>query len=139
VIVDDAVVSHMGAHHEQAVVADARDHAATPGTRVHGHVLADDVVGADDQLRLLARVLQVLRLVADRGEGKDPGVGADTRAAGHDHVGVQAHAVGYLDTGANAAVRADGYVFAEPRALFDQRGRVYLTHATPYWSMIIAA
>ena len=52
------------ADHEQAIVADARHHAAAFGAGVHRHVFADRVVAADHQRRRLALVFEVLRLDA---------------------------------------------------------------------------
>ena len=81
VIAEQAVMRDMGADHEQAVVADPGHHAAALGAGVDGHMFADDVVAADDQARCLALVFQVLRLVADGGEGKDARALADARCA----------------------------------------------------------
>ena len=67
-VADDAVMADMAARHEEALVANHR--LAAPGHRAEmdGDVLADDVVSADAQTRVLALVLQVLRRMAQRGE-----------------------------------------------------------------------
>jgi len=46
---DRAVMRHMGPCHEEAVIADARHHAATLGPRVHGDAFTDGVALADLQ------------------------------------------------------------------------------------------
>src|SRR5260221_7553984 len=89
IVADLAVMRDMGADHEQAAVADPRHHAAARRAGIHRHVLADDVVAADDERGFLAVVFEILRLVADRREGEDPGIGADRRSAGDNALGSQ--------------------------------------------------
>ena len=71
VVADVAVVADVRVGEERAAVADHGRHAAALGAGVHGHALADQAVAADRQRRRLALVLEVLRLMADRGERKD--------------------------------------------------------------------
>jgi hypothetical protein len=66
---------------------------AAAGAGVDGDVLADHAALADDEAARFALVLEVLRLVTDRGEGEDPGPGADLGPAGYDDVGDQFHVV----------------------------------------------
>src|SRR5262245_49534396 len=86
VVADLAVVGDMRGRHQEAIVADARLHAAALGAWIDGHVLADDATLADDQAAGLAMILEVLRLVPDRSEGIDPRGLADLGAAGDRHV-----------------------------------------------------
>ena len=86
-----AVMGDMHADHEQPVVADPRDHAAPGGAGIHGDVLADRVVGADDKLRGFALILEVLGDLADRGERENLGAGPDGGAAVDHRVGGDAH------------------------------------------------
>ena len=66
--------------------------------------------------RGLALVLQVLRLVADRGEREDARARADRGAAGDHDVADQLDAVAEHDVAADHAERADAHAVAEPRA-----------------------
>ena len=80
VVADLRVVAHMGIGQEGAAVADDRAQAAALGAGIHGHAFADHAIGADLEGRRLALIFQVLRDVADRGEGEDARPGADLRA-----------------------------------------------------------
>src|SRR5579859_3638725 len=84
------VVSDVNPDHEQRRVADAGHHAPAGRARVHHHVFADRVVAADLEERFLAAVFEVLRLEADRGEGKDARPDPDRRSTINDDVGAQA-------------------------------------------------
>ena len=57
-------MADVGTLHEHVVVADD-GLTATVGSAIDDHVLADDIVVADDALRLLAAELEVLRQSAD--------------------------------------------------------------------------
>ena len=63
------------------------------GAGIHRDAFADDAIGADRQRRGLAGIFQVLRRMADRGEGIDPRARADRRAAGDDDMALQFAAV----------------------------------------------
>ena len=64
-VADAAVMGDVDAGHEQAVIADAGDAAATFGAGIHGDMLADAVARADHQPRALAPDVEVLRHLAD--------------------------------------------------------------------------
>ena len=134
-VADGAVVGDVGAHHEQAVIANPRDHPAALGARVHGHVLAHHIVRADDQLGRLAAVFNVLRPMADRGEGIDLGPGPDLGPALDDDMTVQNHVRAQIHMGPDHAVRPDFDPLAEPRLWIDDGGGVNLGHQS---SMIMA-
>src|SRR5262249_1652214 len=93
VAADPAVVADVAVGEERAVVADDGRHAAALGARVHGDTFADQTIAADLQRRRLTLVLEVLRLVADRGEREDARPRTDSRAAGDDRMAHQIDAV----------------------------------------------
>ena len=129
-VAHDAVMSDVGRDHEQAVVADARQHAAVRRPRTHGHVLADDVVGADLETRRLAPVLGVLGRMTDRGEGIDARTRPDACASCNDGVRDQTNLVAEHDVGSHHAVGADADALAELGAGLDDRGRVNIRHVS---------
>ena len=61
-VADEAVVSDVGVCHEDVVVPDRRQAAPAAGSAVHGHALAEDVAVADQQPRMLAAELEILRI-----------------------------------------------------------------------------
>src|SRR5579883_3350982 len=63
--------------HEQIVVADAGEHAATFRSAVDGHKLSNAIAIADARFGLLAFILQVLRSDAYRGIREEHVVVAD--------------------------------------------------------------
>ena len=103
----DAVMGDVDDGHQQAVVADPGHHAAALGAGIDGDVLADDAALADHEPARLAAILEVLRLVADRGEGKDARAGADLGPAGDRDVRDELDAVVQHDVVADHRVGAD--------------------------------
>src|SRR3546814_9128456 len=87
-------------------LADPRSEAAARGARMQRRMLAHDGVRADDELGILAGELEVLRLAADRGERKHPGVGPERGAARHHPMRLEPAAVGETGLGPDHAVRA---------------------------------
>ena len=67
-LAETAVVGDMGVGEEHAARADDRLRSAALRARVHRHAFADQAILADDEADRLAAILEVLRLVADRGE-----------------------------------------------------------------------
>ena len=108
-----------------------RLHAPAGGAGVHGHPLADQAVGADRERRLLAAIFQILRLVADGGEGKNAGARADPGASRQHDMRFQLRAVAEFDMRADVAERADLDVGAELRPVLDDGGRMN-GHVTPW-------
>src|SRR6185369_4912949 len=90
-VADLAVMRDVDADHEEAVVADARDHAAALGPGVHRHIFADRVVAPDHQLGLLAPILEILWFKTDRGERKHPAAVPDRRLAVDYHMRAEDH------------------------------------------------
>ena len=69
----------------------------------------------DAQARRLAAVFQVLRLVAQRREGEDPGPGTDRGAPGNHDMRQELHVIAEFDFGADDAERPDLDVAPEHR------------------------
>ncbi len=118
---------------QPTVMSDVRSgkkDAARPDTRalahacIDGHAFANDAIVADRQRALRERSLDILRRQSHGGEGENPGARADARAAADDDMGEESRAVADLDAGADMAKGADGDVGAEPRAVFDDTGRM---------------
>ncbi len=131
-VADDAVMGDMDAHPEKAAVAHPRHHAAALGAGIHRHVLADDVALADDKARGLAAVFQILRLMADRGEGKDARPLADRRAPGDGDMGQRARRRRRArPRGRHDAEGADLHRSGEPRAGLDDRRGMDVTGMRP--------
>ena len=113
VVADVAVVRDVHVRHEHVAIADLGDAAAAARAAVDGDELAEDVALADDQPRLLAAELQVLRDQADRRERKDLGAVADLGPAVDDRRRADPA------VGADPDVRADGGVGTDRRARAD--------------------
>src|SRR4029079_19510076 len=96
-IADLTVMGDMGAHHQQAISADAGHEAAGLGAWIDGDMLADDRARPDLEAARLALIFLVLRNMADRGEGKNLAPLADRAAAGHHHMRMQHGAVANPD------------------------------------------
>ena len=124
VILHHAIVGHVAADHEEAMAADAGLAMALHGTDVHGRVLADDVVVADDQLGGLVLVLQVLRREAQGREGMHHGLRADRGMAVHHHMRHEVDTLFQHGVGADHAIRTDPHIAADFGRGIDQRGRV---------------
>jgi hypothetical protein len=136
---DYAIMRDVDADHEGAVVADPRHHAAARRAGIDRHLLADDVVAADLEPRLLALVLEILRNVADRSEREDARAVADRGAAGDGNVRDQLDALAELDLGADHAERPDHRGGGERGARLDDGRRMDLRHTVAQLSRIIAA
>ena len=65
VVAQLAIVGHVAAGHQEVLVADPRDAVFFFAAAIDRHAFADDVVVADDDLRVAAGVADVLRLAAD--------------------------------------------------------------------------
>ena len=87
-------------------------------------MLADQAILADDETDRFAPVLEVLRLMADRGEREDARARADGRVARDADVRHEPHAVAELRFRPDVAERADLDALAERRAVLDDRARV---------------
>lgn len=123
-VADDAVMGDMGGHHEEVVVAHHRAPAAALGAGAHGGVLADRVARADMQLGGLAAILQVLRHLADGGEGEDLRLRADRCNPVDGDMAVEHHAFGQRDPWPDDAIGADPAPGPDLRAFLDDGGGV---------------
>src|SRR5665213_1689603 len=130
-IADDAVMRDVRSHHEQAIIADPRDHAAARGAGVHGDVLADDVAAADLEARFLALVFQILRRVTDRSEGKDPRAVAHRGTAADGDMRHELDILAELDPWPHHAERADFDRGRNFGARLDHGRRMNLGHRRP--------
>ena len=74
-------------------------------------------IGADDKLRVLAAVLQILRLVADRREREDDAVWPDRRSPFNDRMGLDRHTVVQCHIGADDRKRSDRDIVADRGAV----------------------
>ena len=109
---DHAVMRDMRAHHEQAVISDFGPHQAALGAGIHRDMLAQNVIGADDQFRRLAVIFQVLRLKSDRRKWINMRIGTDSRLAGHHDMGNQPDAVAQGHFSIDTAIGTDLYAGA---------------------------
>ena len=123
-LADPAVVGDMRVGQKHAARPDARLRAAALGARIHGHVLADQAVLADHEPDRLAAVFQILRLVADGGEGKNARARADRRVAGEADVRDEPDPVAERHLRPDMAERSDLDAGAERRAILDDGARV---------------
>src|SRR6185437_6085865 len=125
VVADLAVVSDVRADIEGAVVANRGDSAAEGGPAVHGHLLADQVAFADDQLAAVALLVAgVLRRRAEHCERPHLAALTDLGLALDHHVRAQGDAGRQLHVRAHGAIGADFRVGGDFRARRDQRRRV---------------
>ena len=100
-------MADMAADHEQAAAADASDHAAALGSRIHGDMFANGVAGANFQARRLAMEFQILWRGADGSERINRGARAYGGAAVNHHMGFQNHALAEARLRAYHAIRTD--------------------------------
>ena len=128
VIAHHAVVGHVGADHEQSAIADPGQHSAALGSRVHGRMFADGVVGAYLQAGGLALVFEILRRHSDRRERVNGRARSDGRPSGDDDVRDQSDAVLQDDIGTHGAVRTDENVLPQLRPRLDDRRGVNFRH-----------
>src|ERR1043166_8112872 len=70
-VADQAIVRDMRLGHDEAIVADACDHAAACGAAMNRNELTDLISCADARLRRFAFVLEILRREADRDKRKN--------------------------------------------------------------------
>src|SRR5690349_2277317 len=106
-VADETVVRDVGLGHDQAIIAEARDHAATRSAAMNGDKLANLVARADARLRRLAFVFEILRSQTDRNEWENVCPGTDRRAAVDHDVRFKPHLVAENDFVADDAVRTD--------------------------------
>src|SRR5437667_126742 len=131
-VADPTVVRDVAQAHHQALATDVRPTLRARGA-VHGHVLADDGVGAHAHARGRAGlVLEVL------GHAAEHAAVADLHARAERHAALEHGVVADLDAtlqrhlGADHAEGADPHPGLEPRArIDDRRGMDRVTHRAP--------
>ena len=125
-IPEDAVMGDMGIGEEDAAIADHRARGVARCARIHRHAFADDAILADRKRIGLAAIFQVLRLMADGSERKDPGARAYTGVARDHGMTHQFHAVAQPRMAADDAERADLHPFSQNGAVLDDGARMHL-------------
>src|SRR5271157_133136 len=123
-LADAAVVGDMSVGQENAARADLRFRSATFRARIHRHAFPDEALLADIEANRLAAILEVLRLMSDRGEGKYARPGADGRVAGEADMRDEARALAQRHMRSDVAERSDLDVLADSRAVLDHSGRM---------------
>src|SRR5688572_28793532 len=124
VVAHDTVVRDVTVGHDPVVAADRRHAGILDRAAIQRAVLADRVAVADDELRALAVVLLVLRIVADRGELEDVVVDADDGRTFDDGMRLDASAAADLDVGSDDRVRADVDARVDLRGRIDDGSRI---------------
>src|SRR5262249_6204635 len=77
IIADRAIMSHVGADHEEAAITHLAQPAAVLGADIHGNACADVAIRSDHQPGRAAAILHQLRRGAERGERIDHAPWAD--------------------------------------------------------------
>ena len=119
IVANVAVMGHMGIGQQCAAMANHSPQAATLGARVHRHAFADQAIIADFERRGFAVEFEILRLVTDRGKGKDPRARANRGASMHRDMGDEFHTVAEDDIGTHMAKGTNGDIGADTRARLD--------------------
>ena len=129
-IADLAIVTDMGAVHQEGVFADPRTAAPTRGAHVDRDVLADLSARADLETRRRTVESAVLGLTAQAGMGEDPTVGANPRAADQGHVLRDLDPRPKLDFPPDEGERPDHDVRGQDGSVLHMRRRVDVGQAT---------
>src|SRR5208283_5308834 len=126
---DLAVVADVHVGHDEAAIPQAGDAAAARGPARDGDRLANGVIVAQLAARGLARVLQVLRRDADRGEGEDAVAAAEGEMAVEHDVGDELALLAEDDVRADGAERADAAGGGNLRAIGNDRAGMDAAHS----------
>ena len=121
VVAHEAVMRDMDGGHQQAVVADARL-LALAGGPVNRRAFANPRTVADADVAFLSVGLQILRRLADGGEGKYSAVLADGRPTGDEHMGRDDGAVSDFHIGTDVSKCADLHILSDAGAGRNDRG-----------------
>ena len=119
VITDLAVVGDMTPDHEQAAITHPRDASTASRARLHGNVLADDVVLANDEHAAFASILFILWCRTQTGKGVNLTPLTQTGFPLDHHVGMQAATIAQYRPGSDVAKGPDCYIVPELCAVFD--------------------
>ena len=107
IVPEAAIVGHVGASHQEVVVAQRGDSVFLFGAAIDGDALADDVVVADHHLGVAARITDVLGLPADDRARIEVVVLADRDVSHHGHAIFQPRPAPDPHIGADDTERAD--------------------------------
>ena len=138
VAADAAVVCHVDVGHEEVVAADRRDALVLNRADRERAVFADHVVVAHDEHRVLARILLVLRIAADRSARVDHVAAADRRAALDADVAAQVSARTDPNLRPDEAEGADDDVGGEHGIGMNDGGRMNLSHDNSFFDLVRA-
>ena len=119
-----AIMRNVGVGEEHRPRPDDRFRAAARGAGVHRDAFANDAVLANDEADRLAAVLEVLRLLPDRGERINDRVRADGGVASKAHMRDKSHAIAKRCLLPDMAKRPDLNSRPEPSAVFDNGARM---------------
>ena len=119
VITDLAVVGDMTTDHEQAAITNPRDASTAGCAGLHGHVLADDIVLADDEHAAFTSILFVLWCRTQTGKRVNLTPLTQTGFPLDNHVGMQATTIAQYRPGSDVAKGPDRYIMPELCAVFD--------------------
>jgi len=128
IVADLRVVSHMRSGQKSAMVADTGHHTAARRAGVHGHIFADDVVGADLERAFLALEFQVLRRMTDRRERIDFGSRPNRRVTLDDDMAVQNDIVVQPRMRPDDAIGANAHIGTDAGCRIDDRRGVNIAH-----------
>ena len=124
VVADQAIVSHVGADQEQAMIAHLRHHSPVLRPRIDRDVLSDGTVTADLQAAGLALVFAILRGKADARKRENLGFRTDDGIASEHHLAMKADALAETDGRAHDAIRTDRSSLGQVRTTFDDCRRM---------------
>ncbi len=121
VVADAAIVSNVGRREKQIPAADGSDPAAFYCPAVHGHVFAEYIFIADQQVGSLAAKSPILWIAADRAKRMKHIAATELCRSLHHCVRMQDAAVAQLHIFANDGVRTDLNTGTEFRARCNDR------------------
>ena len=126
---ENTIMRDVAIHHKKVMIPDAGYHPSPCGSGIERNELPDGVAISDDELAVLAPILEILRNGTDRGELEDHVALAQGRIPFYHYVGFQACPFTDFDLWADYAVRANLYVGSQLRARINQGFFMNLSHS----------
>ena len=123
-----AIMGDMDVAHQQVVAAQRGATTTALSASMHRNAFPEGVVVPNDHLRVLAVVLEVLRLPPDVGEGVEHVLLTNGGVASKHDLRVQEAARAELHLRANLTVRANDDIAAKYRAILNEGGGVDFAH-----------
>nr|WP_293949863.1 hypothetical protein [Sneathiella sp.] len=130
-IANQAVMRHMRPDHKQAIIPYLRQHTATFGAGIDGHMFPDRAVFADHQLRFFSVIFKILRGMTNGGEGINDRSLADAGPARNRHMRLKGDACLQRDLAADHTKGTDRRLRMDRCALFYNRGLMNIAHWPP--------